>query len=86
MAGARPAAPQQRLTSLNAQHANPVTALGAGCVRAVRTVLVPTHTMQVLATVVRAEADRDLTFKPANSNKKLVRHNRGLSNPRLADP
>ena len=64
----------QRLTSLNAQHANPVTALGVDCVRAVRTVLVPTHTMQVLATVVRAEADRDLTFKPANSNKKLVRH------------
>jgi len=28
--------------------------------------------MQVLATVVRAEADRDLTFKPANSNKKLT--------------
>ena len=83
MAGARPAAPQQRLTSLNAQHANPVPspALGADCVHAVRRascVLVPTHTMQVLATVVRAEADRDLTFKPANSNKKLVRHNTGL--------
>ena len=55
--------------------------MGAGCACAVRRascVLVPTHTMQVLATVVRAEADRDLTFKPANSNKKLVRHNRAL--------
>ena len=73
----------QRLSSLNAQHANPVPSptLGAGCACAVRRascVLVPTRTMQVLATVVRAEADRDLTFKPANSNKKLVRHNRGL--------
>jgi hypothetical protein len=27
----------------------------------------------VLATVVRAEADRDCTFKPKNSNKRLVR-------------
>ena len=26
----------------------------------------------MLATVVRAEADRDLTFKPANSNQKLT--------------
>ena len=70
-----------RPCSLNARRADPVTALGVDCV----CVLVPTHTMQVLATVVRAEADRDLTFKPANSNKKLVRH-AGPSTPRVADP
>jgi len=38
--------------------------------------------MQVLATVVRAEADRDLTFKPANSNQKLTDK---LAGPRERD-
>ena len=36
----------------------------------------------MLATVVRAEADRDLTFKPANSNPKLTDK---LAGPRERD-
>ena len=36
----------------------------------------------MLATVVRAEADRDLTFKPANSNQKLTDK---LAGPRERD-
>ena len=36
----------------------------------------------MLATVVRAEAERDLTFKPANSNQKLTDK---LAGPRERD-
>ena len=42
----------------------------------------PSPVVQVLATVVRAEADRDLTFKPANSNQKLTDK---LAGPRERD-